>query len=407
MRRVFLIVLDSLGIGNLPDARLFGDGECNTLRRIAASPLFSAENLKKLGLFHIEGAPVSTAPLPAPCAAYGRMAERSLGKDTTTGHWELAGLISETPFPTYPDGFPKEILDPFMKKTGRGILCNRPYSGTEVIRDYGEEHIRTGKLIVYTSADSVFQIAAHEDVVPPETLYRYCEIARSLLTGKHAVGRVIARPFVGDGRNGFARTGNRRDFSVAPPKRTLLDDVKDSGKAVIAIGKIRDIFSGQGITEAIPTHSNREGMDALLSVQKSDFCGLCFLNLVDFDMVYGHREDIDGYAAALTAFDSFLPIFLSGMREDDLLVITADHGCDPGDGSTDHTREYVPLLVYGKNVRSVDLGTRESFADVAATVRDCLFSPTLPSALGAASSSLPLGFPSASPVGKSFFSEIL
>ncbi len=374
MCRVFLIVLDSFGIGAMPDASLFGDRNPNTLGRIAASPMFSANNLTAMGIGNIDGV-VALPPVARPIAAHGRLKERSAGKDTTTGHWEIAGLVSSRPFPTYPEGFPPEILDSFMRETGREILCNRPYSGTEVIRDYGEEHLKTGKLIVYTSADSVFQVAAHEEKVPVEELYRYCRIARKLLTGKHAVGRVIARPFVGNSQKGFSRTANRRDFSVLPPERTLLDCVKESGMSVYAIGKIFDIFAGQGITDSIATHSNREGMEAILEIQKKPFTGLCFLNLVDFDMVYGHRENIDGYAAAIADFDRWLPTFLSGMEETDLLLITADHGCDPGDGSTDHTREYVPLLVYGKNVRSSPLGTRDTFADIAATVWEYLASP--------------------------------
>ncbi len=302
-----------------------------------------------------------------PKACVGRLAERSMGKDTVIGHWEIAGVVSPAPLPTYPAGFPQEILEEFSRKTGRGVLCNLPYSGTEVIRDYGEEHLKTGKLIVYTSADSVFQIAAHEKLVPPEELYGYCRTARELLKGKHAVGRVIARPF--DGTPGsFKRTTNRRDFSLLPPKETLLDALKKEGKTIYAIGKISDIFAGRGIVEKVHTSGNSEGMKRTFEALGRDFEGLCFTNLVDFDMLYGHRQDIDGYAAAFAEFDRWLSLFLSEMKEDDLLVITADHGCDPGDDSTDHSREYVPVIFYGKNIRPVNLGTRSGFCDIAATV---------------------------------------
>ena len=367
MKRVFLIVLDSFGIGAMPDAAAFGDKEPNTLRRISASFNFSCENLIKMGLGNIDGIDY-LKKAQEPAAAVARMAEKSKGKDTTIGHWEIAGIVSKSPLPTYPDGFPKEILDEFSRATGRGVLCNKPYSGTDVIRDYGDEHLKSGDLIVYTSADSVFQIAAHEDVVPIEKLYDYCRIARRILCGKHAVGRVIARPFINDGSNGFKRTAARRDFSLEPPSDTLLDAIKNSGKDVLAIGKISDIFCARGVTEKIVTHSNREGMEETLKVQKRDFSGLCFVNLVDFDMLYGHRQDIDGYAAALSEFDRWLSVFTDNMREDDILIITADHGCDPGDNHTDHTREYTPLIMYGSRVKPRNLGTRESFADIAATV---------------------------------------
>ena len=369
-KRVFLIVLDSCGIGYEPDAHEFGDVGADTMRRISTSPAFRADHLIALGLSNIDG--IDYLPkCDKPLGAYARLRELSRGKDTTIGHWELSGIISPAPLPTYPNGFPKELLDEFSKRVGRGVLCNLPYSGTDVIRDYGEEHLRTGDLIVYTSADSVFQIAAHEELVPPETLYEYCRIARELLVGEHAVGRVIARPFVGEVGN-FRRTANRHDFSLTPPKPTVLDAIKESGKTVISIGKIRDIFVGQGITDAYFTHSNAEGMEETLRVAKTDFEGLCFTNLVDFDMLFGHRQDIDGYAAALTAFNDFLPTLMGALREDDLLLITADHGCDPGDSSTDHTREYVPLLVFGKDVRPVNLGTLEGFTHVARLVADAL-----------------------------------
>lgn len=370
MKRVFLIVLDSLGIGEMPDAAAFGDKDCNTLKRISASPEFCIDNLFKMGLGNIDGVNfLKKAELPS--AAFARMTERSAGKDTTIGHWEIAGVVSDSPMPTYPDGFPNEILDEFAKKTGRGILCNKPYSGTKVIADYGEEHIKTGDLIVYTSADSVFQIAAHEDIVPPETLYEYCRIAREILVGDHAVGRVIARPFVGNYPD-FTRTSNRHDFSVEPPKETLLDAIKSANKTVYAVGKIFDIFAGKGVTQKVFTTSNLDGIEKTLKALDTDFNGLCFINLVDFDMLYGHRQDIYGYAKALTEFDRYLPEITTKMRDDDILVITADHGCDPGDNSTDHTREYTPLIVYGKSVKPINLGTRKTFADIAATVADYL-----------------------------------
>ena len=370
MKRVFLIVLDSLGIGEMPDAAAFGDKNCNTLKRISASPEFCIDNLIKMGLGNIDG--VNFLPkTDLPSAAFARMTERSAGKDTTIGHWEIAGVVSDSPMPTYPDGFPSEILDEFSKQTGRGVLCNKPYSGTKVIADYGEEHIKTGDLIVYTSADSVFQIAAHEDIVPPEALYEYCRIAREILVGYHAVGRVIARPFVGNYPD-FTRTSNRHDFSVEPPKETLLDAIKSANKTVYAVGKIFDIFAGKGVTQKVFTTSNLDGIEKTLKALDTDFDGLCFINLVDFDMLYGHRQDINGYAKALTEFDRYLPEITSKMRDDDILVITADHGCDPGDDSTDHTREYTPLIVYGKSVKPINLGTRKTFADIAATVADYL-----------------------------------
>ena len=370
MKRVFLIVLDSLGVGEMPDAAAFGDKDCNTLKRISASPEFCIDNLFKMGLGNIDGVNfLKKAELPS--AAFARMTELSAGKDTTIGHWEIAGVVSDSPMPTYPDGFPSEILDEFSKKTGRGVLCNKPYSGTKVIADYGEEHIKTGDLIVYTSADSVFQIAAHEDIVPPEMLYEYCRIAREILVGDHAVGRVIARPFVGNYPD-FTRTSNRHDFSVEPPKETLLDAIKSANKTVYAVGKIFDIFAGKGVTEKAFTTSNLDGIEKTLKALDTDFNGLCFINLVDFDMLYGHRQDINGYAKALTEFDRYLPEITSKMRDGDILVITADHGCDPGDDSTDHTREYTPLIVYGKSVKPINLGTRKTFADIAATVADYL-----------------------------------
>ena len=371
MKRVFLVVLDSCGIGAMPDAADFGDKGSNTLKRISTSKSFSAENLIKMGLGNIDGIDY-LQKVDTPTAAVARMAEKSRGKDTTIGHWEIAGVVSKKPLPTYKNGFPKEILDEFSRATGRGVLCNKPYSGTDVIRDYGEQHIKSGDLIVYTSADSVFQIAAHEDIVPVEQLYEYCRIARKILCGEHAVGRVIARPFIGNNKADFKRTANRRDFSLEPPDCTLLDAIKNSGKDVIAIGKISDIFSGRGVTEKIVTHSNREGMQETLKAQTRDFNGLCFVNLVDFDMLYGHRQDIDGYAAAFSEFDRWLPTFTVNMKEEDILIITADHGCDPGDSHTDHTREYTPFIMYGSSVKPQNFGTRATFADIAATVAEYL-----------------------------------
>ena len=364
-KRVFIIVLDSVGIGYAADAAAFGDLGANTMKRISASEKFSVPTLLSLGLGNIDG--VDYLPkADAPRATVARLIEKSRGKDTTTGHWEMMGIISERPMPTYPDGFPEELLAEFSRRVGRGVLCNKPYSGTDVIRDYGKEHCDTGKLIVYTSADSVFQIAAHEELVPPETLYEYCRIARELLTGEHAVGRVIARPFVGTEGN-YKRTENRHDFSLTPPKKTAMDTIGESGLEVISVGKIYDIFSGAGIKRSLPTHNNTEGMEVLSSLVKEDFHGLCFANLVDFDMLFGHRQNIDGYAAALTAFDNWLPSFLREMKDDDVLMITADHGCDPGDDSTDHTRECVPLFIYGKGVKCGNLGTREGFATIGDT----------------------------------------
>lgn len=370
MKRVFLIVLDSCGAGALPDAAKFGDEGTHTLRSCYNTGELHLPNMLRMGLGNIDNLEFLGGE-EKPIAAYGRLKEESMGKDTTIGHWELAGLISPKPFPTYPNGFPKEILEQFAKETGRGILCNRPYSGTEVIRDYGDEHVKTGDLIVYTSADSVFQIAAHEDVVPVETLYGYCRIARRILQGEHAVGRVIARPFVGSDGN-YERTTNRHDFSLEPTGETMMDAIKASGKDVIAVGKITDIFAGRGVTETIFTHGNAEGMKATLEKADTDFHGLCFVNLVDFDMVYGHRNDAKGYTRALNEFDRWLGTFLPKLTEEDVLIITADHGCDPGDVSTDHTREYVPLLVYGASVLPESLGTRATFADVAATVCELL-----------------------------------
>ncbi len=365
-KRVFLIVLDSFGVGELPDASLWHDEGSDTLGAIRNHPAFRCPTLKELGLFNIEGV---GGGVPSPKASYARMAERSMGKDTTIGHWEIAGLISPEPLPTYPDGFPKELIEEFEKRTGRKVICNKPYSGTEVIKDYGREQVETGALIVYTSADSVFQIAAHEDVVPVGELYRDCEIAREMLVPPHNVGRVIARPFTG--AYPYTRTANRHDYSLLPPADTMLNLLQRAGYETISVGKIYDIFAGSGLSESNRTVSNTHGMQVTKEMQARDFNGLCFVNLVDFDMKYGHRNDIEGYAAAATEFDGFLGGFLQDMRRDDVLLITADHGCDPSTPSTDHSREYTPMLLYGQGVRSgVDLGTRPTFADISATVLD-------------------------------------
>ena len=369
-KRVFIIVLDSVGIGYAPDAADFGDWGADTMRRISKSDKFSIPTLISMGLGNIDG--IDYLPkAEQPTAAVCRLREMSRGKDTTTGHWEMMGIVSEKPMPTYPDGFPAEVLDEFSRRTGRGVLCNKPYSGTDVIRDYGKAHVDSGDLIVYTSADSVFQIAAHEDIVPVEQLYEYCRIAREILQGDHAVGRVIARPFVGT-EGAYKRTENRHDYSLTPPKATAMDAIGEIGLDVISIGKIYDIFSGAGIKQSLPTHNNTEGMQTLLEVQKTDFNGLCFANLVDFDMLYGHRQDIDGYAAALTAFDSWLPTFLKNMKDGDVLMITADHGCDPGDNSTDHTREQVPLIICGKDIAPINMGTVQGFGSIGKTAAGML-----------------------------------
>lgn len=369
MKRVFLIVLDSFGIGEMPDAEAYGDINVNTLRSVSKSPYFHMEHMRDMGLFQIDGVGVGEKT-EHPTAAYARMTERSRGKDTTIGHWEIAGIYSPKPLPTYPNGFPEEVLEEFRLRTGRDILCNKPYSGTQVIADYGDEHVRTGKLIVYTSADSVFQIAAHEDVVPVEQLYDYCRIARQILQGEHGVGRVIARPFVGESGH-YTRTPRRHDFSLLPPAVTMLDQLKAAGKDVIAVGKIQDIFVGKGITEHVYTSGNAEGIQRTLEYLDKDFEGLCFINLVDYDMLYGHRRDVDGYAKALAYFDEKLPEIQAHMRPEDILMITADHGCDPAyTKTTDHTREYTPFLMYGAPVVPGNRGTRPAFSDIGATVLD-------------------------------------
>ncbi|MBQ8322405.1 MAG: phosphopentomutase [Clostridia bacterium] len=371
-KRAFLIVLDSVGIGAMPDAYKWGDEGSNTLGVVSAHPAFFCPNLTEMGLFAIDGVGKKNASART---CYARMTESSQGKDTTIGHWEIAGVYSPKPFPTYPNGFPDEVISAFEKATGRGVLCNRPYSGTEVIKDFGEEHLKTGKLIVYTSADSVFQIAAHEDIVPVETLYEYCKQARAMLQGEHGVGRVIARPF--NGEYPFKRTPRRHDYSLLPPENTVPAIMKNSGLDVISVGKIYDIFAGLGFTESYPTVGNDDGMDKTIEIAKRDFNGLCFVNLVDFDMTYGHRNDIEGYARAMTQFDKRLGELLPLLKEDDMLIVTADHGCDPATPSTDHSREYTPMLAYGKKLKAgVNLGTRDSFADIGATVLDWFSLPT-------------------------------
>ena len=367
-KRVFIIVLDSCGCGEMPDSYLWHDEGSNTLGAIRKDEHFDCPNLVNLGLFNIEGVGGGVSD---PQGSFARLKETSMGKDTTIGHWEIAGIISPKPLPSYPNGFPEDVIEEFEKRTGRKVLCNKPYSGTEVIKDYGEEHVKTGALIVYTSADSVFQIAAHEDVVPVPELYRYCQIARDMLQGEHCVGRVIARPFTGEWP--FTRTSNRHDYSLIPPHTTMLDVLKKNNLATISVGKIYDIFAGKSVSECNRTTSNANGMEVTLDIQKRDFEGLCFVNLVDFDMKYGHRNDIVGYASAMTEFDRYLGEFLKNMRADDMLIITADHGCDPSTPSTDHSREYVPMIVCGDGIKAgVDLGTRSTFADISATVLDYL-----------------------------------
>lgn len=368
MKRVFLIVLDSVGIGEMPDAADYMDEGSNTLKAASTSKYFSMPNMAQMGLFNIEG--VDCRPsVDNPTAAVSRMSEASRGKDTTIGHWEISGIISEKPLPTFPNGFPKELLDKLSEATGRKIICNKPYSGTEVIKDYGKEHVETGALIVYTSADSVLQIAAHEDVVPVPELYKYCEMAREICTGEWGVGRIIARPF--EGEYPYKRTTNRHDYSLEPPKKTMLDTLVENGLQVKAVGKINDIFAGKGISDMVRTKNNMDGVDKMLDYAKEDFEGLCFVNLVDYDMLYGHRNDVEGYAKALTEFDERIPEILGMLKDDDILMITADHGCDPITPSTDHSREYTPLVMYGKNIKAgVNLGTRETFADIATTILD-------------------------------------
>ena len=368
VKRIFLIVLDSLGAGEAPDAEKFGDVGAHTIKSLSRSKHLDIKNLIALGFANIDGLEFLSDKKPPLCSAVARMRELSQGKDTTIGHFEISGVVSGSPLPTFPNGFDREIIEKIEKKVGRPIICNKTYSGTAVINDYGDEHLRTGALIVYTSADSVFQIAAHEDIIPLDELYEICRKARSLLVGKYGVGRVIARPFKGES-GGFYRTPNRRDFSVEAPRETMCDAIKKAGLDSISIGKISDIFAGRGFTESYITHSNDEGMQITKEMLSKDFCGLCFTNLVDFDMAYGHRRDRDGYANALSEFDDWLGNFIQELKEDDVLMITADHGCDPDfTKTTDHTREYTPLIVYGKKIVPKDLGTREGFSDIAAEI---------------------------------------
>ncbi|NLZ83101.1 MAG: phosphopentomutase [Clostridiales bacterium] len=371
MKRVFLVVLDSVGIGELPDAAQYGDEGSHTLYAASTSQYFNMPNMKKLGLFNIEGVKEKFPEIKEDSfdGAIARLSESSSGKDTTTGHWEIAGIISKQPFPTYPNGFPDDVIRAFEQKTGRKVICNKPYSGTDVIRDYGKEHVETGALIVYTSADSVFQIAAHEEIISIEEQYRYCEIAREMLQGEHGVGRVIARPFLGTYPD-YTRTSNRHDYSLVPGT-TMLDQLKEARYDVLGVGKIFDIFAGKGITDTVRTVDNAEGIEKLIERTGRDFEGICFTNLVDFDMVYGHRNNVDGYAKALSSFDEQLPRILEGLREDDILIVTADHGCDPSTPSTDHSREYIPFVAYGNRIKAgVNVGTRQTFADIAATILD-------------------------------------
>lgn len=375
MKRVFLIVLDSVGVGEMPDAAAFGDQGSHTVYAASHYDGFYMPNMQKLGFFNLDGMKVDEKHAWAKekveqTGTICRLSEKSKGKDTTTGHWEIAGLISREAMPTFPNGFPKDLIDQFEKRTGRKVLCNKPYSGTEVIKDYGKEHIETGALIVYTSADSVFQIAAHESVVPVEQLYEYCEIARELCQGAYGVGRVIARPFEGEWP--YSRTSRRHDYSLLPPKNTMLDKIKAAGMDVLAVGKINDIFAGKGVTEMIRTQDNADGIDKTIAYMQRDFHGLCFTNLVDFDMKYGHRNDIDGYGKALSYFDSRLPEMLSLLKEEDVLMITADHGCDPSTPSTDHSREYIPWVITGDKIAAKNLGTKDGFGYIGGTILDML-----------------------------------
>jgi phosphopentomutase len=372
MKRVVLIVLDSVGMGELPDAVQYGDLGANTLGNIVKQiPSFALPNMEQYGLWNIDGM-IGVEAYKNPRGSFGRLMEKSAGKDTTTGHWEIAGVKLSKPFPVYPHGFPSKILETFEKNIGTKTLGNIPASGTEIIKSLGEEHVKTGYPIVYTSADSVFQIAAHEGVIPIEKLYEMCYIARGILSGEHAVGRVIARPFEGE-VGAFKRTNRRRDFSLKPFGKTMLDHIQEENLLVKAVGKIKDIFGGQGITHAVHTHGNMDGVDKTLDYLKEDFGGLIFTNLVDFDMTYGHRNDVEGYAKALMEFDARLPEILGSLKADDLLMITADHGCDPTYPGTDHTREYVPLIVVGDGVKQgINIGTRETFSDLAGTILEYL-----------------------------------
>ena len=369
LKRVFLIVLDSVGVGDAPDAVAYGDAGANTVGHIVERVGLRLPNMERIAFGHIPGTGLPADPAAA--GAFGRLTEASRGKDTTTGHWEIAGLTLDAPFPTYPNGFPPEVMQSFEQAVGRGTLGNKPASGTEILKELGEEHMKTGKVIVYTSADSVFQIAAHEDIVPVEELYDMCRKARALLQGKHGVGRVIARPFTGTCAADFKRTPRRHDFSMDPFRDTVLDTLKNAGYDTLAVGKIEDIFNMKGITQSVHSAGNPACLESLMQDMAQDFRGLCFVNLVDFDMNCGHRRDVVAYAQCLRDFDEYLPRILDAMEESDLLMITADHGCDPTYTGTDHTRERVPILAWHKGMnKTVDLGTRDSYADIAATVAE-------------------------------------
>ncbi len=371
-KRAFIIVLDSVGMGEMPDAAEFGDVGSDTMGAISKSDKFNVPNLEKLGMFNIEGMS-SDNSVSNPTASFARLGELSKGKDTTIGHWEIAGIVSEKALPTYPNGFPDEVIKEYEKLTGRRVVCNMPYSGTDVLNDYAPEQEKDGALIVYTSADSVFQVAANEDIIPVPELYKYCEIARELLRGEHGVGRIIARPYIKNEDGSYQRTSNRHDYSLEPPAQTVLDYIGKAGQEVIGVGKIYDIFAGQGVTDYSRSKSNKDGMEQTIKLVDRDFAGLAFTNLVDFDMVYGHRNNVDGYANCLSEFDVQLGEFLPLMKPDDILIITADHGCDPATPSTDHSREYVPMVIYGDNIKpGVDLGTRFGFCDIAATIAEYL-----------------------------------
>ena len=373
MNRIIWIVIDSVGVGALPDAKSFGDEGVNTLGHIVKE--FSdikIPNMIKLGLGNIDGIDYINN-IDSPIGSFGRCNEVSQGKDTTTGHWEMTGLLVDTPFKTFENGFPKEIIDEFERRTGRKVVANKPASGTAILDEFGEHQMKTGDVIVYTSADSVFQIAAHEDIIPLEELYEMCKTAREIMMGEYAVARVIARPYVGSCNGQFERTSNRRDYSLNPFDKTVLDNIKEKGLDVIGVGKIEDIFNGQGITEAIHTKDNMDGVDQTINYIKKDNKGLIFTNLVDFDSKYGHRRNIKGYKEALEEFDARIPEIIEAMNDKDILIINADHGNDPAYKGTDHTREYIPLLVYGKDIKEgINLGTRNSFADIGATVADIL-----------------------------------
>ena len=373
MNRVVWIVIDSVGIGALPDSKKFGDEGVNTLGNIIKTHKdIKIPNLLKLGIGNINEVDFVEG-VDSPIGCFGKCEEISQGKDTTTGHWEMTGVLVETPFKTFENGFPKEIIDEFEKRTGRKVVGNKPASGTAILDEYGEHQMKTGDVIVYTSADSVFQIAAHEEIIPLDELYKMCEIAREIMMGDNAVARIIARPYIGKGKGEFVRTSNRRDYSLNPFEKTVLDNIKEAGLDVIGVGKIEDIFNGQGITEAIHTKDNMDGVDQTINYINKENKGLIFTNLVDFDSKYGHRRNVKGYKEAIEEFDARIPEIIDALKEDDILIINADHGNDPTYKGTDHTREYIPVLIYGKNIKSgVNLGIRKSFADIGATVADIL-----------------------------------